>query len=97
MAAYCQVYGVIHATSPAGLLLVHRDQLRAQRSVTSMEKLYLLPLHVFLYILTVRRQPSGAIHSDVADKTAVLCTELDRTRLQRPAGRRSTSALVLRL
>ena len=41
MAAYCQVYGVIHFTSPAGWLPVHRDQLRAQRSVTSMGKLYL--------------------------------------------------------
>ena len=41
MAAYCQVYGVIHITSPAGWLPVHRDQLRAQRSVTSMGKLYL--------------------------------------------------------
>ena len=40
MAAYCQVYGVIHFTSPAGWLPVHRDQLRAQRSVTSMGKLY---------------------------------------------------------
>ena len=38
MAAYCQVYGVIHFTSPAGWLPVHRDQLRAQRSVTSTEK-----------------------------------------------------------
>jgi len=32
MAAYSQVYGVIHFTSPAGWLPVHRDQLRAQRS-----------------------------------------------------------------
>jgi len=42
MAAYCQVYGVIHFMSPAGWLHVHRDQLRAQRLVTSMGKLYLL-------------------------------------------------------
>ena len=35
------VYGVIHFTSPAGWVPVHRDQLRAQRSVTSMGKLYL--------------------------------------------------------
>ena len=42
MADYCRVYGVIHFTSPAGWLPVHRDQLRAQRSVTSMGKLYLL-------------------------------------------------------
>jgi len=42
MAAYCRVYGVIHFTSPAGSLPVHRDQLQAQRSVTSMGKLYLL-------------------------------------------------------
>jgi len=41
MADYCRVYGVIHFTSPAGWLPVHRDQLRAQRSVTSMGKLYL--------------------------------------------------------
>jgi len=41
MAAYCRVYGVIHFTSPAGWLPVHRDQLRAQCSVTSMGKLYL--------------------------------------------------------
>jgi len=40
-AAYCQVYGVIHFMSPAGWLPVHRDQLRDQRSVTSMGKLYL--------------------------------------------------------
>jgi len=44
MAAYCQVYGVIHFTSPAGWLPVHWDQLRAQRSVTSMGKLYFLLL-----------------------------------------------------
>ena len=41
MADYCQVYGVIHFTSPAGWLPVHRDQLGAQRSVTSMGKRYL--------------------------------------------------------
>ena len=35
------VYGLIHFTSPAGWLPVHRDQLRAQRSVTSMGKLLL--------------------------------------------------------
>jgi len=29
--------------SPAGWLPVHRDQLRAQRSVSSMGSLYLLP------------------------------------------------------
>ena len=44
MAAYCQVYGVIHFTSPAGWLPVHRDQLRTQRSVTSMGKCNLLLL-----------------------------------------------------
>ena len=42
MAAYCRVYGVVHFTSPAGWLPVHRDQLRAQRSVTSMGKLCLV-------------------------------------------------------
>jgi len=41
MADYCEVYGVIHFTSPAGWLPVRRDQLRAQCSVTSMGKLYL--------------------------------------------------------
>ena len=35
------VYGVIHFTSPPGRLPVHRDQLQAQRWVTSMGKLYL--------------------------------------------------------
>ena len=35
------VYGVIHFTSPAGWLPLHRYQLRARRSVTSMGKLYL--------------------------------------------------------
>ena len=46
MAAYCQVYGVIHFTSPAGGLTACTpgDQLRAKRSVTSMAKLYLLLL-----------------------------------------------------
>jgi len=44
MAAYCQVYGVIHFTSPAGWLPVHWDQLRAQRSVMSMGKLFFLLL-----------------------------------------------------
>ena len=46
LAAYCQVYGVIHFTSSAGWLPVHRDQLRAQRPVTSMGKLHLLPLYI---------------------------------------------------
>ena len=41
MADYCWVYGVIHFTSPAGWLPVHRDQPRAQRSITSTGKLYL--------------------------------------------------------
>ena len=41
MANYCWVYVVIHFTSPAGWLPVHRDQLRAQRSVTSTGRLYL--------------------------------------------------------
>ena len=33
---------MIHFTSPAGWLPVHRDQLRAQRSVTSMGKLFFI-------------------------------------------------------
>jgi len=37
MAAYCRVDGL---KSPAGWLTVHQDQLRAQRSVTSMGELY---------------------------------------------------------
>ena len=45
---HCQVYGVIHFTSPAGWLPVHRDQPRAQRSVTSMGKLYLF-YHIVSY------------------------------------------------
>jgi len=39
MAAYRRVDGF---KSPAGCLPVHRDQLHAQRSVTSMGELYLL-------------------------------------------------------
>ena len=45
MAAYCWIDDL---QSPAGWLPVHRDQLRAQRSVTSMRSLYLfltLTLH----------------------------------------------------
>jgi len=41
MAAYRRVDDLV---SPAGWLPVHRDQLRAQRSVSSMGSLYLLPL-----------------------------------------------------
>jgi len=40
MAAYRRVYDL---RSPAGWLPVHRDQLRAQRSVSSMGSLYLIP------------------------------------------------------
>jgi len=54
MAAYCQVYGVIHFTSPAGLLPVHRDQLRAQRSVTSMGKLYFLLIGSDAWLMGLR-------------------------------------------
>ena len=53
MADYCWVYGVIHFTSPAGWLPVHRDQLRAQRSVTSMGKLYL-----YLFAIVNPTQPT---------------------------------------
>ena len=49
MAAYCQVYGVNHFTSPAGWLPVHRDQLWAQRSVTSMGKTLTL---IFIIVST---------------------------------------------
>ena len=41
MAAYHQVCGMIHFTSSVGWLLVHRDQLRAQRSVMTMGELCL--------------------------------------------------------
>jgi len=44
-AAYCRVDGL---KSPVGWLPVHRDQLRAQRSVTSVGK-----LHLYLYDGTV--------------------------------------------
>ena len=43
IAAYGQVDGL---KSSASWLPVHRDQLRAQHSVTSMEKLYLIPFSV---------------------------------------------------
>jgi len=66
MANYCWVYGVIHVTSPAGWLPVHRDQLRAQRSVTSMGKLYLFtavqPVYAFsaLTLLVGHREEHAA-------------------------------------
>ena len=41
MAAYCRVHGL---KSRAGWLPVHRDQLRAQRSVTSVGELYIFKL-----------------------------------------------------
>jgi len=62
MAAYCQVYGVICFTSPAGWLPVHRDHLRTQRSVTRMGKLYLYQLtamhscfmsHLLVFVLVL--------------------------------------------
>ena len=60
MPAYCQIYGVIHFTSPVGWLPVHRNQLRVQRSVTSMGKLYLLPfLHNALYFCRRRATATG--------------------------------------
>jgi len=58
MAAYCQVYGVIHFTSPAGWLPVHRDQLRAQHSVTSVGKLYLYRLLQLVLHLCFTNSPS---------------------------------------
>ena len=83
MAAYCQVYGVIHFTSPAGWLPVHRDQLRAQRSVTSMGKIYL-----FSYQL----QPSSA-----ACPTTQHCSDwwyITRACGQRPFSRMSGPDVV---
>jgi len=44
MAAYRRVDDL---RSPAGLLPVHRDQLRAQRSVSSMGSFYLFYLSLF--------------------------------------------------
>jgi len=49
MAAYRQVDDIY---SPVGWLPVHRDQLRAQRSVTSMRGLYLLFM-LLLYWVTL--------------------------------------------
>jgi len=57
MADYCWVYGVIHFTSPAGWLPVHRDQLRAQRSVTSMGKLY-NSMHITVHRYNLEEQDS---------------------------------------
>ena len=48
MAAYRQVYGVIHFTSPAGWLPVHRDERRAQHLVTSTGQLCLLKKHLHI-------------------------------------------------
>jgi len=56
MAAYCQVYGVIHFMSPAGRLPVHRDQLRAQRSVTEYGKLYLYFYYIYIFIHRLGRR-----------------------------------------
>ena len=47
---------MIHFTSPAGWLPVHRDQLQAQRLVTSMGKLYLL-----LLLLVIQRYIHNAV------------------------------------
>jgi len=69
MAAYCQVYGVIHFTSPAGWLPVHRDQLRAQRAVTSMGKLY-------LYLYRIQELPFGTMYDK--PNVATLPTEFDQ-------------------
>ena len=63
MADYCLVYGVIHFTSPAGWLPVHRDQLRAQRSVTSMGKLY-------VYLTLQQRTFSVGLRADGTSTTA---------------------------
>ena len=52
-ATYCRVYGVIHFTSPAGWLPVHRDQLPAQHSVTSMGKFYLFYTRLTAFFPTV--------------------------------------------
>ena len=75
MAAYCQVYRVIHFTSPAGWLPVHRDQLRAQRSVTSMGKLYLFTFRI-IYMWTIRgeRPDHGLLYTvgAVATKPPVI-------------------------
>ena len=86
MAAYCQVYGVIHVTSPAGWLPVHRDQLRAQRSVTSMGKLYLflprqwrlwVPMNCFASncsnIMRRTGLPTTSCHIDDAADVATPC------------------------
>ena len=68
MAAYCRVYGVIHCTSLAGKLPVHQNQLRVQRSVTSMERLYL-----FIQYASMKQNKQNAMHSksDRRDSKAV--------------------------
>ena len=63
MAAYCQFYGVIRFTSPAGWLPVHRNQLRAQRSVTSMGKLPFLRGSLGPHETELKRHlPSGLVY-----------------------------------
>ena len=66
MAAYCQVYGEwrdsLHVT--CGLTAcIHRDQLRAQRSVTSMGNLYLCLTHGRDSVLLWRRSDMLRRHS----------------------------------
>jgi len=57
MAAYRRVDDL---WSPAGWLPVHRDQLRAQRSVSSMGSLYLYLF--YLGITFIPNQPYGVLH-----------------------------------
>ena len=54
MAAYRRVHDL---RSPAGWLPVHRDQLRAQRSVSSMGSLYLFYITLCLKAVQQQQQP----------------------------------------
>jgi len=69
-AAYCRVYGMIHFTSPVGWLPVHRDQLRAQCSVTSMGKLYLF------YLYYIVKQRHYKLKSDTIKITSDICMDV---------------------
>ena len=89
MAAYYQVCGVIHFTSPAGWLPVHGYQLRAQRSVTSMGKLYLLPflraVSVWCAEADAVSAPDGSDEDDGVARDARLGALGERRGRRRPA------------
>ena len=72
---------LIHFTSPAGWLPVHQDQLRAQRSVTSMGKLlpftttaYLIMSYLHNPMLVTRFNAAGISNADLTQSMQVLST-----------------------